>query len=62
MSAHPAYHSSVDHEPTFLAYGLPADGVLTADRLHEFPDDPYWTYELAEPAPVRFDPTTLLDE
>jgi Uma2 family endonuclease len=48
MSVHPAYDSLVDHEPKFLAYGLPADGVLDADGLHALPEDPFWTYQLLE--------------
>jgi Uma2 family endonuclease len=46
QSTQPAYDRVVDHRPRFLAAGLPADGVLTADRLHALPDDPFWKYEL----------------
>jgi Uma2 family endonuclease len=46
MTASPTYHPSVDHPPRFLEHGLPPEGVLTADDLRAFPEDPFWEYEL----------------
>ncbi len=40
----------MEHRPRFLDVGLPADGVLTAEVVHAFPEDPHWKYELLDGA------------